>query len=297
MGVQPSDHVLDCGCGIGGPLRNIGRFTGARVTGVTLNQYQVDRGNALCAQAGLDVNCRLVQADFHHMPFECVAPTRCTDTLHRHAAPRRAALRRTRCAAHAGHSARGAPGAVPVSVVPVADRRAARHVHRDGTFDHCYSIEACCHSPKRADVYAEVYRCLKPGGYFISYEWCLTDKHDPGNPDHLLSKKRIEEGDGLPDICHTSACDVALNKVGFEVVECRDAALAPNPGGEPWYKILTPSYYSLFRLQFTPWGARRPRRPRGPRHPPRAAHRRTLIALPPPPLTRATRGVRAQAPS
>ena len=29
LGVQPSDHVLDCGCGIGGPLRNIGRFTGA----------------------------------------------------------------------------------------------------------------------------------------------------------------------------------------------------------------------------------------------------------------------------
>ena len=41
MGVQPSDHLLDCGCGIGGPLRNIGRFTGANVTGVTLNQYQV----------------------------------------------------------------------------------------------------------------------------------------------------------------------------------------------------------------------------------------------------------------
>ena len=45
LGVQPSDHVLDCGCGIGGLLR-IGQFTNARITGVTLNQYQVDRGNA-----------------------------------------------------------------------------------------------------------------------------------------------------------------------------------------------------------------------------------------------------------
>ena len=41
LGLKPTDRVLDCGCGIGGPLRNIGRFTGARVTGVTLNQYQV----------------------------------------------------------------------------------------------------------------------------------------------------------------------------------------------------------------------------------------------------------------
>ena len=164
------------------------------MTGVTLNQYQVDRGNALCAQAGLDGKCRLVQADFHHLPFEA------------------------------------------------------------NSFDHCYSIEACCHSPDRADVYGEIFRVLKPGGYFISYEWCLTDKHDPKNEEHLLSKKRIEEGDGLPDICHTHACDAALKKVGFEVIETRDAATAPNPGGEAWYKILTPSYYSLFRLQFTPWG-------------------------------------------
>lgn len=194
LGVKPSDHVLDCGCGIGGPLRNIGRFTGARVTGVTLNQYQVDRGNTLCKAVELDRTCRLVQADFHHMPFP------------------------------------------------------------DGHFDHCYSIEACCHSPDRADVYKEIYRCLKPGGYFISYEWCLTDKHDPNNAEHVLAKKKIEEGDGLPDTCYTQDCDAALKRVGFELVESRDAALDANPGGEPWYRILTPSYFSPFRLQFTPTG-------------------------------------------
>lgn len=43
-------------------------------------------------------------------------------------------------------------------------------------------------------------------------------------------------------------------KVGFELIESRDAATAPNPGGEAWYKILTPSYFSLFRIQFTPIG-------------------------------------------
>jgi sterol 24-C-methyltransferase len=98
LGVQPDDEVLDCGCGIGGPLRNIGQFTDARITGVTLNQYQVDRGNQLCRQAALDHKCKLVQADFHKLPFE------------------------------------------------------------DNTFDHCYSIEACCHSPDKADVYREVRR-------------------------------------------------------------------------------------------------------------------------------------------
>ena len=31
--------VLDVGCGIGGPMRNICKFTGADVTGLTLNHY------------------------------------------------------------------------------------------------------------------------------------------------------------------------------------------------------------------------------------------------------------------
>jgi len=124
----------------------------------------------------------------------------------------------------------------------------------DNSFNHCYSIEACCHSPDRADVYREIFRVLKPGGRFISYEWCLTEKHDPSNPAHMLSKKKIEEGDGLPDLLLTTTCDDALKKVGFDILETRDAALDPNPGGEAWYTILTASYFSFFRLQFTWWG-------------------------------------------
>lgn len=193
LGIQPTDNVLDCGCGIGGPLRNIGRFTGASITGVTLNQYQVDRGNQLCVDAQLAPRCKLVQADFHKLPFA------------------------------------------------------------DNTFDHVYSIEACCHSPDRADVYREIFRVLKPGGMFASYEWCLTKAHDPSNPKHIKSKRLIEEGDGLPDMMPTSHCDEALTKVGFEIIETRDAAVDNNPGGEAWYTILTPSFSPLqpFRMQFT----------------------------------------------
>ena len=144
----------------------------------------MNRGNALCKQAQLD-KCKLVQADFHKLPFD------------------------------------------------------------DASFDHCYSIEACCHSPDRKDVYREVFRTLKPGGCFVSYEWCLTDKYDASNAAHRLAKKKIEEGDGLPDMCHTSECDAALKAVGFELVDARDAALDANPGGEAWYTILTPSYLLL----------------------------------------------------
>lgn len=78
LGVNQGDEVLDVGCGIGGPMRNIAKFTGANVTGITLNPYQVDRGNELSRQAGLQEldaqgkpkgQCKSVQGDFMEMPF------------------------------------------------------------------------------------------------------------------------------------------------------------------------------------------------------------------------------------
>lgn len=66
--IQPSSKVLDVGCGVGGPMRNIHQFTGADVTGVTINQYQVRVANRYCAQKGIDDKCRAHQCDFQKLP-------------------------------------------------------------------------------------------------------------------------------------------------------------------------------------------------------------------------------------
>ena len=67
--MPPGAHILDCGCGIGGPARNIHRFSGAKVTAVTLNQAQVNRGNTLCRKEGVAGMVELKQADFMKLPF------------------------------------------------------------------------------------------------------------------------------------------------------------------------------------------------------------------------------------
>jgi sterol 24-C-methyltransferase len=64
----PGMQVLDVGCGIGGPMRAIARFSGADITGVNNNAYQVRRGSELCRAAGLADRCRFMQADFLHIP-------------------------------------------------------------------------------------------------------------------------------------------------------------------------------------------------------------------------------------
>jgi len=194
LGVPKGAKLLDCGCGVGGPARNISAFTGAHVTGITINNFQVERGNTISAQKGVSDQVNLVQGDFMKLPFE------------------------------------------------------------DNSFDGVYAIEATCHAPNREGVYSEILRVLKPGGVFATYEWCLTDQFDRTNQEHLKIKKDIEEGDGLPDMCHTSVCTKAVETSGFELLEARDCALDGYGAGEPWYRPLTPSWkpWKWPRFQFNP---------------------------------------------
>lgn len=195
LGVKQGDKVLDVGCGVGGPMRNIARFTRANITGVTLNEYQVMRGNKLNAEAGLTNVARSVQADFMSLPFEA------------------------------------------------------------NSFDGVYAIEATCHAPRREGVYGEIFKVLKPGAIFATYEWCLTPLYDKENEFHRTIKKKIEEGDGLPDMATQGEVVKALESCGFEVLEARDMALDERFGGDPWYLPLHPSLNPLsFRFQFNAFG-------------------------------------------
>jgi sterol 24-C-methyltransferase len=87
----------------------------------------------------------------------------------------------------------------------------------DNSFDGVYAIEATCHAPRREGVYGEIFRVLKPGHIFATYEWCLTPKYDGRVEEHRLIKKKIEEGDGLPDMAREEECVAALKASGFEV--------------------------------------------------------------------------------
>jgi sterol 24-C-methyltransferase len=62
--------VADLGCGIGGPMRNIARFSKAHVTGVNNNEFQLKRANKLNEYYRLTHLTSTVKADFMHLPFE-----------------------------------------------------------------------------------------------------------------------------------------------------------------------------------------------------------------------------------
>lgn len=158
---------------MGGPLRCIAEFSGAHVTGLNNNAYQISRGEQLNAATGHHGDCGFVKGDFMAM------------------------------------SALGA-----------------------ASFDGAYQIEATCHAPDLTGVLAEVFRVLKPGGRFASFEWCLTSAYRADDASHVAAKHDIMLGNGLPDLRSAAECLAAVKAVGFEVLEEGDLA----PSSEvPWY--------------------------------------------------------------
>ncbi|KAK8045098.1 hypothetical protein PG993_005122 [Apiospora rasikravindrae] len=69
IGLKSNMRVLDVGCGVGGPAREIVKFAGCHVTGLNLNDYQVQRARSYAAKEGLSHKLDFVQGDFMHIPF------------------------------------------------------------------------------------------------------------------------------------------------------------------------------------------------------------------------------------
>jgi sterol 24-C-methyltransferase len=143
------------GCGVGGPMREIVRFSGAQVTGINNNAYQVERLKLYNQKCGLSELTDAVKGDFMNLPFE------------------------------------------------------------EGTFDAIYAIEATVHAPKLIDVLKEIYRALKPGGVFASYEWLTTSEFDPQNEEHKRIVHDIQEGDGISHMQSITETLSDLKEVGF----------------------------------------------------------------------------------
>lgn len=186
LNVKPGMKILDIGCGVGGPAREICHFTGAHITGLNNNDYQIERAKQYSREACLESKTEFIKGNFMNMPFE------------------------------------------------------------DASFDAVYAIEATCHAPKLEDVYREAFRVLKPGGMCAIYEWCVTDKYDPANPEHKKLARGIEVGDGIPELFTTTLAEESFKNVGFEVEQAIDLAIHDEE--YPWYYPLEGDFWKASSL-------------------------------------------------
>lgn len=191
LGLSPKDKVLDVGCGVMGPARNIARLSGAKITGLTINHHQIGRCNKLNNASTVGHLLDVKQGDFMNIPYP------------------------------------------------------------DNTFDKMYAIEALCHAPSVVDVYKQILRKLKPGGRACFYEWAMTDKYVPSNPEHVKIKEMIEYGNSITRLCTTKEIDQAIEASGFIREETIDLANTKHFGNNfPWYATLE-SGWSLSQIRHT----------------------------------------------
>jgi len=193
LGLKPGMKVLDVGCGVGGPMREIARFSGANIVGLNLNEYQLQRAAYHNKRYGMDRLCSVLHGDFMHIPA------------------------------------------------------------KDESFDCVYEIEATPHAPSKVDVYTEIFRVTKPGGYYAGYEWVMTDAYDPNNAEHKKIKYGIEIGNGLPEIATAQHVVESLKKAGFEVIEVTDFGVPTELNPNPWYDPLS-AKFTLSGLRHTQIG-------------------------------------------
>ncbi len=68
LSLKPGMQVLDAGCGVGGPMGNFARWSGANFVGVNINAYQIDRARVHVK----DVSelCRFIHTSYMQIPEE-----------------------------------------------------------------------------------------------------------------------------------------------------------------------------------------------------------------------------------
>jgi SAM-dependent methyltransferase len=77
LGIDAAAHVLDVGCGLGGPARFLAATYGCHVTGIDLSQPFIEAARMLTERCGLAHRATFLQGDALDLPF--------TDALFDHA--------------------------------------------------------------------------------------------------------------------------------------------------------------------------------------------------------------------
>ncbi len=68
--IQPSDHILDVGCALGGTARHLADKYDCKVTGIDYTEHYITTGKKLTELVDLDRRVELLHGDALDMPFE-----------------------------------------------------------------------------------------------------------------------------------------------------------------------------------------------------------------------------------
>jgi len=128
MNLRPGMRVLDVGCGVGGPAREIAQFSDAQIIGLNNNDFQLQRARKYTKKAGLENQVTFVKGDFMKLSEQFGE----------------------------GYFDAGMCHLYPFFIEMEKCSNLVLFI--------VYAIEATVHAPTWEGVYGEIFKVLKPGG-------------------------------------------------------------------------------------------------------------------------------------
>lgn len=200
MQIKPGMRVLDVGCGVGGPAREIAAFTDANIVGVNNNDFQLGRARKYTARAGLQDRVSYVKGDFMKLVEQF------------------------------GENSFDAVYAIEATCHAPSWEAVYGQIHKILKPGGVVRYSFLFHFP----LAPSSFRCADADvRQFGVYEWCMTDAWDASIPLHKEVAHGIEIGDGIPEMRPIAACRNAIKAVGFTIEHEED--LADRPDEVPWY--------------------------------------------------------------
>ncbi|MCG8623432.1 MAG: class I SAM-dependent methyltransferase [Proteobacteria bacterium] len=68
MSLKPGMHILDVGCGIGAPMAELARYSGAGFVGLNNNAYQIKRAREITQAGDIQSLCNFIHGDYMQIP-------------------------------------------------------------------------------------------------------------------------------------------------------------------------------------------------------------------------------------
>ncbi len=106
---------------------------------------------------------------------------------------------------------------------------------KTNTLDAVFGVYCLKYSSNLEKVMAEIFRVLKPGGKFVSYEILTSDKFDAANCEHQAVVNCISDSTGMPHLWSANDFRLAANKIGFVNAFQQDIT-DKRKGDLPWYQ-------------------------------------------------------------
>ncbi len=95
----------------------------------------------------------------------------------------------------------------------------------DNSMDAVYQVQVFSYSKNLDELFADIYRILKPGGKVACLDWFRLDKYDSTNPEHIDLMRRIKPLIGAIGTPSIEDFTRAIEKAGFKILINENASI------------------------------------------------------------------------